>query len=86
MLDLEHVVGLVLDDVRNRVAVRGTNSQRPEYQQVERPLEHLPLNGLISSFGHGLQSILQKIIYGNKNSIADGKSLIADRNQSAIRQ
>ena len=58
VLHLEHVLGLALDRVGDRVAVGRPDAQRLQNQQVERPLEHFALNRLISAFRHGWTMIL----------------------------
>src|SRR5206468_10445920 len=56
VLDLQHLVGSLLDGVRDRVPVRGAEGQGFQDQQVERPLEHFALNRLISAFRHSVAS------------------------------
>jgi hypothetical protein len=63
VLDLEHLLGSVLDGVRDGMAVRGADGERLQNQQVERPLEQFALNGRVSAFGHEGFILLQKIIY-----------------------
>ena len=53
----------MLDGVGDGVAVRRSERERLEDQQVERPLEQFALNGRISAFRHGPAIILHKIIY-----------------------
>ena len=45
VLHLKNVFGTVLDGVGDGVAVRRSRRERPENQQVERPLEQLALQG-----------------------------------------
>ena len=51
-------LGWTLDRVGDRVAVGRPDAQRLQNQQVERPLEHLAMNRLISAFRHGWTMIL----------------------------
>ena len=41
-----------IDRVRDRVAVRRSDGERAQHQQVERPLKHLALNGHVSALRH----------------------------------
>ena len=59
MLDLEHVVGGLLDGVGDGVAVRRAEQQRPEHEHVERAGQHVA--GGVGSFPSShARSLLQK--------------------------
>ena len=52
MLDLENIVGTLLDGVGDGVAVRRPERQRFQDQQIERALEQLALHRRVSAFRH----------------------------------
>ena len=63
VLYLQHVVGLMLDDVRDGVAVRGPANERLEDEQIERALQQFTLQRLVPLFRHASR-LYHKIIYG----------------------
>jgi hypothetical protein len=52
VLDLQDLLGLPRDGVRDRMAVRGRNGDSLQDQQIERALQQVALQGRRSAFRH----------------------------------
>ena len=52
MLDLQHVLGLVLDGVRDGVAVRRPEDEGSQDEQIERALQQLSLHRRVGALRH----------------------------------
>jgi hypothetical protein len=72
VLDLKNIFRTVFDRVRDGVPVRRAERQRLEHEDIERSLEHVPLDGRTAALWH-----LRKIIYGKGESKASGVGLRA---------
>src|SRR5215472_1708126 len=72
LLDLKHLIGSVLDNVRDSVTVSWPGNQRAQDQHVERPLQHFVLLLLIRAWHeisfhsnvYGNQILLHSNVYG----------------------
>jgi hypothetical protein len=78
VFDLEDGVRAALDHVRDGVAVRGTEGERLEDEEVERPLEELALERRVALLRHGrsvpLDHLPKKEIFGTSARISKART------------